>query len=166
MSAIPSNPCLPASYVPTPLPKVQAREQQRYPRIIGPIPPRGADGRLQLEPVVGDRLKTDRFGFPVYDDNGNAVEEKGVDLHDPREYCSYDPGQRPDPKAIAHLKLWECQLRADAGTMPMGTSPATEPLVLLFAKSADDARRVFIKEMGIISIGEGNSIAIREIPKN
>ncbi len=67
----------------TPVPRTQRR-------VIGPIPPRDARGRLRLAE------ETDEEGRPV--------------ARDPREYLAYEPRHRPDPDAVKGLKVWEVDL--------------------------------------------------------
>jgi hypothetical protein len=104
-------------------------------RVIGPIPPRDPHGRLLISPLMGKRVRLNSLKEPVRDERGQPVEET-VDLRDPREYSTWQPGMVPAEGSTKGLKLFQVDYDI-------------EPFCQVFATDADDALRVWRKEMGI-----------------
>ena|SRR5690242_744631 len=127
-------------------PPVSAQSAQSRKRVIGPIPPRGSDGRLQLLPVMGKRPKLNILGEPARDHKGQPIEEE-ADLRDPWEYLAYEPGREKDmdPKAIEGKRLY----RVDHDV---------EPIALVFARDEDDAVRVYKREFGVLRFGDKDPV--------
>ena len=109
-------------------------------RVIGPVPPRDKNGRLQLAPIIGRRPKIDEIGNPVRDDEGRILYEQG-DTRDPREYAAYEHGQKPDPAALKGMRLFQVDLDP-------------EPIVQVYARHEAEAVEVYKREMGITRFGQ------------
>ena len=111
-------------------------------RVVGPIPPRDAKGRLKLAPVPGKKVKVNQLGEPVRDERGNVI-EIDTDLRDEREFYAYEVGHEKQiaDGATKGLHLYQVDL-------------PPEPLVLVYAKSMDEAVKVFQREQGITRFGE------------
>src|SRR6185312_5285850 len=75
-------------------------------RLIGPIAPRDAQGRLRLKPQLGKRVKVNVLGEPIRDEKEQPVEED-CDLRDPREYLAYEHGQEIAPGATKGMLLFQ-----------------------------------------------------------
>lgn len=113
-------------------------------RVIGPIPPRDRDGKFRLKPYLGDRIKTNALGEPVRDKDNQPIVER-ADLRESWEYKVYEPGHERhiDQDAIKGLRLF----RVDYDV---------EPIALVYARNADEARDVYKKEFGIIRFGDSD----------
>ena len=109
-------------------------------RVIGPVPPRDATGRLKIEPVMGERVRLNAIKEPVRDKDGQPVMEQ-YDTRDPREYFgACPPGAKIQEGALKGLAIYEVDLS------PPDAIP--EPLVRVYARDERHAIEVYKREMG------------------
>lgn len=132
-------------------------------RVIGPIPPRDPKTkRLKLEPQLGERVKLNAIGQPVLDKDGQPIVEI-VDTRDPREYLSWEYGQKPAEGSTEGLRLFECTIKHEDKVAADGKENVSEPFVHLYARDADDAARVYKSEMGVIALPYSVTVEVRPL---
>ena len=117
-------------------------------RVIGPVPPRARDGKLQIKPALEKRVKLNVLGEPVRDEKGQPIEEM-VDTRQPLEYRLYEPGHENAIADGATKGLQLFQVEYDA-----------EPIMQVYARDKAHAAEVYKKEWGITRVGDSDPVVI------
>lgn len=109
-------------------------------RVIGPVPPRGPDGRMLIAPVLGKQIRKNVLGEPLRDKEGNPLEEV-IDTRPAIEYMAFDGTQRPTEEAVKGLRKY----RVDVGDFP---------ILIVYARDENHAMEVYKKEWGVLRLDQ------------